>query len=172
MKKVLFLAVVSLFMMQAVAFADTKVGAVSMQAILVNCDYGKAMDARMKAKFEPMQKDLEKDATAIKKLESELKNQDLALKLEAKQDKQREFRRKVRDHQDSVTAFRQKLQAETQKLQQPILQKIIKVVNEYGKANGYSLIFEMSNVALFVADGVDITDKIVGELNKLKKAGK
>jgi len=172
MKKVLFLTVVLLLSLQAAALAESKVGAVSMQAILIKCDYGKAMDSRLKAKFEPMQKDLEKDATAIKKLEAELKNQDLALKLEAKQDKQREFRRKVRDHQDSVAAFRQKLQGETQKLQQPILQKIIKVVNEYGKANGYSVILEMSNVALFVAGGVDITDKIVDELNKLKKAGK
>ncbi|QJB57585.1 OmpH family outer membrane protein [Pseudodesulfovibrio sp. zrk46] len=172
MKKVLFLAVVLLLCMQTVAFAESKIGAVSMQGVLVNCDYGKAMEARMKAKFEPLQKELEKEAAAIQKLESELKNQDLALKLEAKQDKQREYRRKVRDHQDSAVAFRQKLQAETQKLQQPILEKIIKVINEYGKANGYSMILEMRGVTLFVSDAVDITNNVVDELNKLKKAGK
>lgn len=172
MKRVLFLTAAFVLAFQVAAFAEAKVGALSVQSVLVNCDYGKALSAKMKAKFEPLQKELERDAAEIQKLESELKNQDLALKLEAKQDKQREFRRKVRDHQDSVAAFRQKFQVESQKGQQPILEKIVKVANEYGKANGFSMIVEMNGVVLYVADGVDITDNIIAELNKLKKAGK
>jgi len=172
MKKVLFIAVVFTLLFQTAAFAETKVGVISIQAILGRCDYGKDAAAQMKAKFKPMQKDLEKNAAEIQKLEAELKNQDLALKLEAKQDKQREYRRKVRDHQDSVAAFRQKFQMDSQKAQQPILEKIVKVANEYGKKNGYSMIIEMTNVVIYVADGVDITDLLVDELNKLKKAGK
>lgn len=172
MKKVLFLTVALFLAFQTIAFAESKVGAISVQAILMNCDYGKALAAKMKSKFEPMEKELEREAGEIKQLESEMKNQDLALKLEAKQDKQREYRRKVRDHQDSVAAYRQKAQMESQKGQQPILQKIVKVTNEYGKVNGYDMIVEMNGVAIFVAEGVDITDKIIEELNKLKKAGK
>ncbi len=90
---------------------------------MLQCDYGKAVAAKLKAKFTPMEKDLKKDGEAIKKLEAELKNQDLALKLEAKQDKQREFRRLARDYQDSVAAYRQKRQMEQQKLGQPIVEK-------------------------------------------------
>jgi len=172
MKKILFLAAVFVLAFQVAAFAESKVGAFSVQASLLRCDYGKALTAKMKAKFEPMQKELERDAAAIQKLEAELKNQDLALKLEAKQDKQREYRRKVRDHQDSVAAFRQKFQMESQQGQQPIIEKIVKVANEYGKANGYAIIVEMQNVILYVADSADITDEIIAELNKLKKAGK
>ncbi|MDC0335360.1 OmpH family outer membrane protein [Pseudodesulfovibrio sp.] len=172
MKKALFFTAVFIVALQVAAFAETKIGAFSVQAVLVNSEYGKAMAAKMKAKFEPMQNELEKDASEIQKLEAELKNQDLALKLDAKQDKQREYRRKVRDHQDSVVAFRQKLQTESQKNQQPILEKIIRVANQYGKENGYSLIVEMQNVVLFVAETADLTDEIIEELNKLKKAGK
>lgn len=172
MKKVMFFAAVFVLAFQVVAFAQGKVGAVSVESVLVNCEYGKALSAKMKAKFEPMQKDLEREAGEIRDLEAELKNQDLALKLEAKQDKQREFRRKVRDHQDSVAAFRQKFQVESQKGQQPILEKIIKVINEYGKANGFDLIVEMKGVALYVGETVDLSDKIIAELDKLKKAGK
>lgn len=172
MKKVLFLAAAFVLIFQVAAFAESKVGAISVQRILITCDYGKALEAKMKAKFEPMKKDLDKEAVEIQKLESELKNQDLALKLEAKQDKQREFRRKMRDYQDSVSAFQQKLQVESQKGRQPIIEKILKVTNEYGNANGYSMIVEMNGVTLFVAESVDLTDQIVAELNKLKKAGK
>lgn len=172
MKKVLFLASVLTLLLQVPAFAETKIGFISVQAILSKCDYGKASSARLKAKFEPMKKEIERETAEIKKLESELKNQDLALKLEAKQDKQREYRRKVRDQQDSVAAFRQRLQVETQKEQQPIVKKIVKVANDYGMANGYSAIVEMGGVSIFVDEKVDLTDVLIEEMNKLKKAGK
>ena len=172
MKKILFLAAIFVLTLQVAAFAESKIGAFSVQATLLRCDYGKAFTAKLKAKFEPMSKELERDAAAIQKLESELKNQDLALKLEANQDKQRKYRRNVRDHQDSVVAFRQKFQMESQQGQQPIVEKIIQVANKYGKANGYTLIVEMQQVVLYVDDAADITDEIIAELNKLKKAGK
>lgn len=172
MKKVLFIAVVFTLLLQVPAFAETKIGVASIQHIVMNCDYGKDMAQKLKAKFEPLKKEIEREAAGIKKLENELKNQDLALKLEAKQDRQREYRRRVRDHQDSVVAFRQKFQSESQKQQQPILERVSKVIAEYGKANKYSMIIEMSKVVMYVADGIDITDDIVAELNKLKKAGK
>lgn len=172
MKKVLFLAAILTLMLQVPAFAESKIGFISVQAILAKCDYGKASAARLKAKFEPLRKEIERETQEIKKLESELKNQDLALKLEAKQDKQREYRRKVRDQQDSVAAYRQKIQIETQKEQQPILERIVEVANKFGKANGYSAILEMSGVSIYVAEKVDLTEVMINELNKLKKAGK
>ncbi len=173
MKKVLFLAVLCVFLFQSVAFAETKVGVFSMQTVMVNCDYGKAVAAKLKAQFEPIEKSLQKDALEIQKLEEELKNQDLALKLEAKQDKLRDFRRMTRDYQDSVVAYRQKRQATQQELGQPIVEKIIKVMTEYAKVNKYTVILELGTSGVsYVADGIDITDNLVDEVNKLKKAGK
>jgi outer membrane protein len=173
MKKVLFLAVAFVLLFQTAAFAETKIGVFSMQAVMVNCDYGKAVAAKLKAQFEPIEKNLEKDAQEIQKLEEELRNQDLALKLDAKQDKQREFRRITRDYQDSVAAYRQKRQATQQELGQPVIERIVKVMSEYAKANKYTAIFELGTSGVsYVADGVDITDNLVEELNKLKKAGK
>lgn len=172
MKKILFLTAVFVLTFSVAAFAESKIGVFSMQAVVAKCDYGKAMQAKLKAKFEPMQKDLQRSGEAIKKLEDELKNQDMALKLEAKQDKAREYRRMVRDQQDSVAAFRQKYQAEVQKLRGPMNERVMRVVHEYGKANGYTIIMEMAVSVAYIADGVDLTDAIVAELNKLKKAGK
>ncbi|MBU4244798.1 MAG: OmpH family outer membrane protein, partial [Proteobacteria bacterium] len=140
---------------------------------MVNCDYGKAVAAKLKAQFEPMEKNLEKEAQEIQKLEESLRNQDLALKLDAKQDKQREFRRITRDYQDSVAAYRQKRQVTQQELGQPVIEKIVKVMAEYAKVNKYTVIFELGSSGVsYVAEGIDITDNLVEELNKLKKAGK
>lgn len=172
MKKILLLAAIFVLSIHAAAFAETKIGVFSMQAVVAKSDYGKAMEAQLKAKFEPMQKDLQRGAQAIKKLEEEIRNQDMALKLEAKQDKAREYRRMVRDQQDSMAAFRQKYQAEIQKLRLPMNERVMRVVHEYGKANGYTLIMEMAAGVAYFVEGTDITDALVTELNKLKKAGK
>jgi len=173
MKRILLLTVCFVFLFQVAAFAEAKIGVFSMQKVMLECDYGKAVTAKLKSKFEPIELDLQKEGKAIQKLEAELKNQDLALKLEAKQDKQREYRRKTRDYQDSVVAYRQKRQAEQQKLGQPIAQKVAKVVSEYSKANKYTIIFEAQSTGVaYIAEGVDISDALISELNKMKKAGK
>ncbi|MEF2229974.1 MAG: OmpH family outer membrane protein [Pseudodesulfovibrio sp.] len=173
MKRTILFAIAFVFLLQVSAFADAKVGVFSMRTVMSECDYGKAVSAQLKAKFEPMEKDLEREGESIQKLETELKNQDLALKLEAKQDKQREYRRKARDYQDSVVAYRQKRQAEEQRLGQPIVLKVIKVMNEYGKKNNYTMILEMGTGGVsYVGDGVDITQNLIDELNKLKKTEK
>ena len=95
------------------------------------------------------------------------------MKLDVKQDKQREYRRKIRDLQDSYASFQQKQQIDQQKLLLPVKQKIGMTVAEYAKANGYTIVFE-ANVAgvAYLAEGVDISDEIIAELNKQKKAGK
>ena len=173
MKRILFFTIAFVLLFQAGAYAETKIGVFSMPVVMNKCDYGKAVTSKLKAKFEPMESELQRDADAIKKLESELKNQDLALKLEAKQDKQREYRRLARDYQDSVAAYRQKRQMEQQKLGQPIVEKIIEVMTQYGKDNKFTIILEMSSSGVsYIADGIDITDNLVEALNKAKAAGK
>lgn len=173
MKKILFASIVMVLLFQVPAFAANKIGVFSMQKVMLECDYGKAVAAQLKTKFEPMEKDIQQEGKAIKKLENELKTQDLALKLEAKQDKQREYRRKTRDYQDSVVAYRQKRQAEQQRLGQPIAQRVAKVVKQYSTANGYTIVFEAQSSGIaFIKEGIDISDAVIKELNSMKKAGK
>jgi len=173
MKRIVLFAIAFVFLLQASAFAEAKIGVFSMRGVMTESDYGKAVAAQLKTKFEPMEKELQREAESIKKLEDELKNQDLALKLDAKQDKQREFRRKARDYQDSVAAYRQKRQAEEQRLGQPLVEKVVKVMTEYSKKNKFSLVLEMGTGGVsYVGEGVDITQNLIDELNAMKKAGK
>lgn len=173
MKKVLFLAAILVLLFQVPAFAETKIGVFNLQRVVTGCDYGKAVVEKMKAKFEPLQAELERDAQELKKLEAELKTQNLALKLEAQQDKQREYRRKMRDLQDSYAAFQEKQQMEQQRLGAPVREKLGTAVENYCKANGFTIVFEVQQAGVaYIADGVDISQALIDELNKMKKAGK
>lgn len=172
MKKVLFLAAAFVLMFQAVAFAELKIGVVVIPKVVFQSEYGKEMGQILKDKFEPMQKDLEREAAELKQMETDMQNQDLALKLDAKQDKQREFRRKVRDFQDSKVAFNQKLQSEQQRLRQPLIEKLNNLIVKYAQDNGYSIILQAATGVLYADQGLDITDKIIVEFDKLKKQEK
>lgn len=173
MKKILFLTAIFVLLLQMPAFAETKIGVFRLQKVVTESDYGKEVMARMKAKFEPLKIDLDRETAEVKKLEKELKTQDLALKLEAKQDKLREYRRKVRDLQDSYAAFEEKQQIEQQRLGAPVREKLAKVVDKYCKDNNFTIVFEvMSAGVVYVDEAVDISDQIIAELNKMKKAGK
>jgi len=173
MKKILLLTICLVMLLQVSAFAESKIGVFQMQKVVLECDYGLDVLAKLKAKFEPLEAEIKKEDAAIQKLAAELKKQDLALKLEAKQDKQREYRRKMRDLQDSYTAYQQKQQVEQQRLLTPIKQKLGEAIAVYSKANGITIVFErqVAGVA-YLAEGVDISDAIIAELNKMKKAGK
>lgn len=172
MKKVILLAAAFVLLFQATAFAETKIGVVNVQKVLVTCEYGVEMQKQLQAKFEPLQKELEREAAELKKMETEMKNQDLALKLDAKQDRQRDFRRKLRDFQDSQVAYRQKFQAENQRLSQPIIERLSAVIKEYAKVNGFTVIIRLQPSVLYATEGIDISDPLVAALNELKKAGK
>lgn len=172
MKKVLLLAAAFVLLFQAVAHAELKIGVVVLPKIVFNSDYGKEMGETLKEKFEPMRLELEREAQELKTMEDEIKNQDLALKLDAKQDRQREFRRRLRDFQDSQIAYNQKLQAEQQKLRDPLIQKLNNLIVEYARANGYSMIFQAAAGVLYAEEAMDITDEITVEFNKLKKKEK
>lgn len=173
MKRILVLALFFVIAFQASAMAEAKIGIVDMKRLVITSDYGKEIGAKMKAKFEPVEKELQKEMASIKKIEDDLKKQGLALKLEAKQDKQREFRRRMRDYQDSVVAYQQKSNAEQQRLTAPVLQIVQQVVNEYGKANGYQAIFDQAGSGvLYIGDGANVTADLLKALNKAKKDGR
>lgn len=169
MKKILFLSVAFVLLFQAVAFAEMKIGVVLLPKVVFNSEYGKEMGKTLQAKFEPMKKELERDAAELKKMEAEMKNQGLALKLDAKQDREREFRRKFRDFQDSQVAYNQKLQAEQQKLRDPLIKKLNSLIVEYARENGYSMILQAAKGVLYADEALDITDEIIVEFDKLKK---
>jgi len=172
MKKVLLLAAAFVLLFQAVAHAELKIGIVVLPKIVFNSEYGKEMGETLKQKFEPLRLELERQAKELKEMEDEIKNQDLALKLDAKQERERDFRRKLRDFQDSQVAYNQKLQAEQQKLREPIIQKLNTLIVDYARANGYSMILQAAGGVLYAQEGMDITDQITAEFDKLKKKEK
>jgi len=171
MKKVCLLAICFVFLFQAVAFAETKIGVFDAKKVMQECLYGKDVKAKLDAKFGARGEQLKKERQALEKLKMQIESK--AFDEKAQQDKILELRRRSRDWSEDFQVYQKSIQQSQVKLGQPVLKKLEKVVLDYCTANGYSIAFDRQAPGLaFVGDGLDITSALIKELDKMKKAGK
>ncbi|WP_319543827.1 OmpH family outer membrane protein [uncultured Pseudodesulfovibrio sp.] len=171
MKKVCLLAVCFVFLFQAAAFAETKIGVFDAKKVMQDCLYGKDVRAKLDAKFGARGEQLKKERDALEKLKMQIESK--AFDEKTMQDKIVEIRRRSRDWTEDFQVYQKSIQRDQNEMGKPVLQKLEKVVMEYCTSNGFSIAFDKSTPGLaFIADGLDISDAIIKELDKMKKSGK
>lgn len=67
----------------------------------------------------------------------------------------------IQNYQQEV---QQKMVTKRQELYEPIFDKVRKVIEDYGKANGYTMIFDSSIGAILFEDSEDLTEAIKASL--------
>ncbi|BCS87318.1 OmpH family outer membrane protein [Pseudodesulfovibrio sediminis] len=170
MKKVILLAVCFVLLFQVSAFAETKIGVIDTQRIGEDSLYGKEIHDKLEAKFGASRKELAKEGAAINQLKKQLRAGAIDKELVA--DKTVEVNDRERSLNTNSKFLNQKVQFEYRKLAPAFLQKVQDAVLAYGEKNGYTIIYAKSPALTYIADGVDVTDAIIAELDKMKKAGK
>ncbi len=166
MRQLLFTMVLVLFTC-ATASAEVKIGFVDMKMVIAKSEAGsKAMDS-LKSQFKDMKDNLDSQKKSLDALKEELQKQSMMLSQEAKLDKEQQYKRKVRDFQDSGQNYQRKLQQAEQNLSKPIIDKLIEVMQAYGKKNGYTAILDKQGAGLVYFDeSTDLTNDIIADLNK------
>ncbi|CCO22039.1 OmpH family outer membrane protein [Maridesulfovibrio hydrothermalis] len=175
MRKILFAALVLMIAFQAQAFAASpqKYAVVNSNLLLKDSEIGQAALKTLEKKVATATAKIKAKKKEIEDLNKALQKQKLVLSLEAKQDKELELKRKYRDYQDLAQATQRKIQVEEQKVRVPVIEMISKIVQEYGKKNGYAVIFDKAATGfIYVNDAVDVTNEIMLEMNRAYRAGK
>lgn len=171
MKKVCLLTVCFVFLLQAAAFAETKIVVFDLQKMVEQSMYGKELKTKLDAKFMARGKQLQKERESIANLKKQIDSK--AFDEKTMQDKVMELRRRGRDWNEDFGVYQKSIKAEQAKLIKPISQIAEKVIKEFCISRGYTLAFDKKSPGLtFIADGLDVTDELVKELDKAKKAGK
>lgn len=108
----------------------------------------------------------------IVKLRDELQAQSLMLSEEKKAEKKLELDRKMAEYEqfmdetfgdDGLAARRNK------ELTQPIVEKINRILEDMGKEQGYTIVFDVANANIVYADkALDLTDVVLAKLNELQ----
>jgi outer membrane protein len=173
LRKIIPLVAAFLIISAPALAADGKIGVINVQEVLKKSEPGQQAQESMREDFQGAKEKLEGEKARIEKMREDLQKQSMVLSQQAKVDKEIEFKRKIRDYQDEVQNFQRKFQAEEQRLSKPIIQTVMEVVNEYGKANGYDLILDGAAAGvMYINDPIDLTNQIIVEVNKSWRAKK
>ena len=176
-----FLTLVGWFLVQSLfcglphAFADQpfQVGIIDPQEILEKSNSGQKALATLKEHVAVRQKLLEADEKELQKLEQDLKNGAERSETET-QVLREQIENKVQEYQRRGQMFQQELAEKQKAMMAEYMKKIEAATKVVAERYGFFLVLDKGNEAtlklvLYSADGLDITDDVLKEFNKLYK---
>lgn len=165
MKKVLFLAVLCVFLMQGVAFAESKIGIINTNQVLLASDAGKSVNEKLKVKLRQYRQDMQDRAKQVRALQEKLVKQRAMMNADARdalEKKIRDLRIKLSDLQ---TKYNKDMQTEEITLKKPVLVLLKKVISDYAKKKGLSVVLERTVGVIYAIEGSDISKPVLAEFN-------
>lgn len=168
--QIIVIASLLLFAAQGAIAADVKLGVMNVQKIIVTCKAGKAAKERFDVKMKDLQSSFSDEENDLKKLQAEIKKKSSAWSEEKKAEKVREFQKSGRELQAKTEDARFEMKQLQDKELEPILKALEKVVENYGKDQGYTMILDSKNGVIFFDKTIDLSDEIVKLLDKAMAA--
>ncbi|HRX94201.1 MAG TPA: OmpH family outer membrane protein [Chitinophagaceae bacterium] len=163
MKKTFFL-LTFVMLSTAILQAQVKIGVIDAQKVFEKSNQGKQIQTELENKQTQKQKEFEVLENNIKQLERDVMSPALNEATREKkslelQNKRIELKRKVEDAQSEI-------QKESLKQLTELEKSIMPIINNYGKANGFTVIYDISRSSIIYFDNtIDITDEIVRIFN-------
>ena len=167
MKKLLSFVVFALMLAGFTGFsvseaqaAGEKIGYVDLARIFDEYQKTKEFDKSLESKGAQKQADRDKMVAEVKRLRDEAE----LLSAKAKEDKQAAIDEKIKILQDFDRNTRDSLRRERDTMVKDILKEIEAVIQDFGKSQGYSFIFN-DRVLVYKSEGSDLTPQVVKALN-------
>jgi outer membrane protein len=170
MKRVILAGIVAVFLMSTAVFAsDLKLGYIDMQRALNGSEAGKEAKEQLAAKVKKYQDEINLKQEDLKKLKEELEKQGMLLSDSSRATKEKDYQNKLKDFQRFTKDAQDELQGKDEELTRKILEGMEKVIQEYGRQNGYSFIFVKNDGLLFVDEKADLTEEVLKLFNSNRK---
>ena len=175
MKKLLVAILALMVFLPAAAAADTKVGYVDTQQVFEVTKLGKKYNGILKEYFDSRKKILDTDAEEIQRLREEYQKQSQVMKEKARKEKEESISRKIADFQKKQQEFNEEVGKKNDELSKEFDQMLMAVLKDIAKKGKFTLVLNKIitlgpraevPVILYADEGIDITDKIVSEMDK------
>ena len=140
--------------------ADLKVGTVDLPRVFDEYTKTKEFDKSLETKGTAKQAERDKMVADVKKLRDETE----LLSAKAKDEKQSAIDEKIKALQDFDRVTRDALRKERDGMVKDILKEIETVIQDFGKSQGYSFIFN-DRVLVYKSDASDLTSQVIKVLN-------
>lgn len=140
--------------------AGEKIGYVDLAKIFDEYQKTKEFDKELESKGAQKQIERDKMVADVKRLRDEAE----LLSAKAKEDKQAAIDEKIKSLQDFDRNTRDSLRRERDTMVRDILKEIEAVIQDFGKSQGYSFIFN-DRVLVYKSEGSDLTPQVAKVLN-------
>lgn len=173
MKKLMMMALMALICSGTALAAEAKIGYIDMQRALNLSEAGVQAKNQLQEKLKVYQGQINAKQEELQKLKNDLEKQGMTLNEAARAAKEKDYQQKLKDFQRFTKDAEEDLQARDGEFTKKILETLEKLINEYGKKNGFTVILDARGAGLLYADQkTDITDALLKALNEATKAKK
>ncbi|MBK5274993.1 MAG: OmpH family outer membrane protein [Desulfuromonadales bacterium] len=149
--------------------ADVKMGYIDMQRALNTSEAGKEAKEQLAARVKKYQEEINVKQEDIKKLKEELEKQGMLLSESARAAKEKDYQSRLKEFQRFTKDAQDELQGKDEEFTRKILEGMEKILQEFGRKNGYTFIFVKNEAMLFADDKADVTEEVLKLLNASRK---
>ena len=141
--------------------ADLKLGYIDMQRALNASDAGKEAKEQLAARVKKYQEEINTKQEDIKKLKDELEKQGMLLSESARASKEKDYQQRLKEFQRFTKDAQDELQGKDEEFTRKILEGMEKIIQEFGRKNGYTFIFVKNEGMLFADEKADVTEEVL-----------
>ncbi len=149
--------------------ADVKMGYIDMQRALNTSEAGKEAKEQLAARVKKYQEEINVKQEDIKKLKDELEKQGMLLSESARAAKEKDYQLRLKEFQRFTKDAQDELQGKDEEFTRKILEVMEKIIQEFGRKNGYTFIFVKNEGMMFADDKADVTEEVLKLLNASRK---
>ncbi len=146
-----------------------KLGSVDIQKVLLVSEAGKGAKEQLAQKANKYEGEKNAREEELKKLKAELEKQSVLLSEAARNAKEKDYQQKLKEYQRFLKDAQDDLQAKNDELTSRLVDEIVKVIQEYGKKNGFTFIFVKNEAMIYMDEKADLTDEVLKLFNVTKK---
>jgi outer membrane protein len=147
----------------------TKVGIIHIQNAIISTKDGQKAANELQTKFAPKKAELEKKQSTIAQLQDQLRKGSNTMSEDAKQKLIREIDQTTKSLNRETEDAQAELDQEQNRIYAELGQRIVAVLEKYGKENGFAVILDVSSPqtpVMYAANGTDITQDIIALYDK------
>lgn len=172
MKKMLLLLMLIGLISQGAFAQKMKIGIVDSRLIMSKVKKFQDAQSNLNKQIAAEEQKLSNMKKQVEQMYAELEQQKMILSEEKRREKEEIVKQKYMELQTAMQKIygpQGKLEQERAKLAAPLLKEIKKVIDEVAKKNKYDVVLDSGvGVVLYHNPTIDLTDKIIDELNKKK----
>jgi outer membrane protein len=161
-------SIIFLFFCTSISLAAdvAKIGIIDLQKILETSDAGKSIQNDLKTQKDKMESDLKQKGAEIENIGKRLERESMVMSKDMREEKEREQRIKINDFKTLQKKYRSELQKLEVELMGGLQEDLKNLIDSIGKKDGYLMIINKLGV-LYAPSSIDITDKVIQQLNAL-----